>query len=89
MAPTLPGVSSPLEENLEEVFAGEDPVGGAGNCCGVPAISVPMGFGAGRLPLGIQFVGRAREENRILAVARAYQSRTGWHRERPPAENLK
>jgi len=89
VAPTLPGVSSPLEANLEEVFAGEDPVGGAGNCCGVPAISVPMGFGAGRLPLGIQFVGRAREENRILAVARAYQSRTGWHRERPPAENLK
>ncbi len=88
VAPTLPGVASPLEADLNEVFAGDDPVGGAGNCCGVPAVSVPMGFGAGHLPLGIQFVGRAEEENRILAVANAYQSRTGWHRERPPAGNL-
>ncbi len=85
VAPSLPGVASPLEANLEEVFAGDDPVGGAGNCCGVPAVSVPMGFGAGHLPLGIQFVGRAREENRILAVARAFQARTGWHKERPPS----
>ena len=88
VAPTLPGVASPLEANLEEVFAGDDPLGGAGNCCGVPAVSVPMGFGAGRLPLGIQFVGRAGEENRILAVAKAYQSKTSWHLERPPQQNL-
>jgi aspartyl-tRNA(Asn)/glutamyl-tRNA(Gln) amidotransferase subunit A len=86
VAPTLPGVASPLEANLEEVFAGDDPVGGAGNCCGVPAVSVPMGFGAGRLPLGIQFVGRSGEESRILAVARAFQSRTRWHLERPSPE---
>ena len=89
VAPTLPGVSTPLEANLDEVFAGEDLVGGAGNCCGVPAVTVPMGFGAGHLPLGIQFVGRAKEENRILAVARTYQSHTGWHKERPPAGNLR
>jgi len=88
VAPTLPGVASPLEANLEEVFAGDDPVGGAGNCCGVPAVSVPMGFGAGHLPLGIQFVGRAGEENRILAIAKDYQSRTSWHRELPPRESL-
>jgi aspartyl-tRNA(Asn)/glutamyl-tRNA(Gln) amidotransferase subunit A len=88
VAPSLPAVASPLEANLEEVFAGDDPVGGAGNCCGVPAVSVPMGFGAGHLPLGLQFVGRAGEENRILAVARAFQARTRWHRERPPEANL-
>ncbi|HEV8376242.1 MAG TPA: amidase [Candidatus Polarisedimenticolia bacterium] len=88
VAPTLPGVASPLEANLEEVFAGDDPVGGAGNCCGVPAVSVPMGFGAGHLPLGIQFVGRAGEENRLLGIAKDYQSRTPWHRELPPREAL-
>jgi Asp-tRNA(Asn)/Glu-tRNA(Gln) amidotransferase A subunit family amidase len=80
-------VASPLEANLEEVFAGDDPVGGAGNCCGIPAISVPMGHGGGHLPLGIQFVGRGGEENKILAVAKAYQDRTRWHLERPPREN--
>ena len=87
IAPALPGVASPLEANLEEVFAGEDPVGGAGNCCGVPAVCVPMGFGANRLPLGIQFVGRAGEENRLLAIAKAYQDKTTWHGERPPKEH--
>jgi Asp-tRNA(Asn)/Glu-tRNA(Gln) amidotransferase A subunit family amidase len=87
VAPTLPGVASLLAANLEEVFAGDDPVGGAGNCCGIPAISVPMGFGADHLPLGIQFVGRAGEENTILAIAKAYQERTPWHLERPPREN--
>lgn len=87
IAPALPGVASPLEANLEQVFAGEDPVGGAGNCCGVPAVCVPMGFGAGRLPLGIQFVGRSGEENRLLAIAKAYQDRTAWHLERPPREH--
>jgi Asp-tRNA(Asn)/Glu-tRNA(Gln) amidotransferase A subunit family amidase len=47
-----------------------------------------MGFGAGHLPLGIQFVGRAGEENRLLGIAKDYQSRTPWHRELPPREAL-
>ena len=33
---------------------------------------------------GIQFMGRAYEENSILAVARAYQSLTDWHKQHPP-----
>jgi aspartyl-tRNA(Asn)/glutamyl-tRNA(Gln) amidotransferase subunit A len=84
VSPALPCVASPLEANLEEVFAGDDPVGGAGNCCGVPAVAVPMGFGERSLPVAIQFVGRAGEENRILGIAREFQRRTGWHRRIPP-----
>jgi len=58
-------------------------IGALGNVAGLPAISVPSGFGERGLPTAIQFVGRAGTENAILAVAHAYQVRTDWHRERP------
>jgi aspartyl-tRNA(Asn)/glutamyl-tRNA(Gln) amidotransferase subunit A len=45
---------------------------------------VPNGFGERGLPTSLQFVGRAWGENAILAAARAYQSRTDWHRRHPP-----
>jgi aspartyl-tRNA(Asn)/glutamyl-tRNA(Gln) amidotransferase subunit A len=51
----------------------------------VPGISVPNGFGAGGLPTGLQFVGRAFEENRLLAIAAEYQRRTDWHTRHPAA----
>ena len=47
-------------------------------------LSVPNGFTEGGLPTGVQFMGRAYSENAILAVARAYQSMTDWHKRHPP-----
>ena len=61
-----------------------DVVGAIGNACGLPAVVVPSGFSGEGLPTGVQFVGRAYDENAALAVARAYQERTGWHLRRPP-----
>ncbi len=58
-------------------------IGAAGNVAGLPAVSVPNGFGERGLPTAIQFVGRAGAENTILAAARAYQERTDWHTKRP------
>jgi aspartyl-tRNA(Asn)/glutamyl-tRNA(Gln) amidotransferase subunit A len=37
------------------------------------------------LPTSLQFMGRAWEENTILAAARAWQGVTDWHTRRPPA----
>jgi Asp-tRNA(Asn)/Glu-tRNA(Gln) amidotransferase A subunit family amidase len=37
---------------------------------GVPAVTIPAGFGKNRLPLGVQIVGRYREDNRMLRVAK-------------------
>jgi aspartyl-tRNA(Asn)/glutamyl-tRNA(Gln) amidotransferase subunit A len=59
------------------------PIGGAGNLAGLPAVTIPNGFGERGLPTAIQFVGRAFEENRLLAVARAVQTRTDWHTRHP------
>ena len=56
----------------------------AANLAGLPAISLPCGFD-GSLPVGISLVGRAFFENHLLAVGRAFQSQTDWHRRRPPA----
>jgi len=58
-------------------------IGGAGNAAGIPAVTVPNGLGEGDLPTGLQFVGRAFAENRLLAVAAEYQSRTKWHERHP------
>jgi Asp-tRNA(Asn)/Glu-tRNA(Gln) amidotransferase A subunit family amidase len=54
------------------------------NVLGLPAISVPCGFTAGGLPVGLQIAGRAFDEAGILRVAQAYEQATTWHRRRPP-----
>ena len=51
---------------------------------GLPAMSVPCGFGAGRLPVGLQLIAPYLQEERLLATATALQRATGWHLERPP-----
>jgi aspartyl-tRNA(Asn)/glutamyl-tRNA(Gln) amidotransferase subunit A len=55
------------------------------NCVGNPAMSVPMGFTREHLPLGLQLAARPFEEAVALRAADAYQQRTGWHEDRPPA----
>jgi amidase len=51
---------------------------------GCPAISVPAGFGARGLPMGLQIWGPWRGELGLLQVARAYERATGWVERRPP-----
>jgi aspartyl-tRNA(Asn)/glutamyl-tRNA(Gln) amidotransferase subunit A len=46
---------------------------------GLPAISVPAGFVEG-LPVGLQIIGPARAEARIVRVGDAYERETGWNR---------
>ena len=52
---------------------------------GLPALSIPCGF-AERLPVGMQLVGPHFAEDRLLALAEAYQAETDWHLHRPPTE---
>jgi aspartyl-tRNA(Asn)/glutamyl-tRNA(Gln) amidotransferase subunit A len=54
------------------------------NLTGHPAASVPCGFTAEGLPLGLQIVGRPFDETTVLRVADAYQRITDWHTRRPP-----
>src|SRR6202045_4250265 len=43
------------------------------NLAGVPAISVPCGFTAAGLPIGVQFIGAERKERVLLEIAEIYQ----------------
>ena len=56
----------------------------AHNLTGLPAISVPCGFTTTGLPIGMQLVGRAYDEETVLRVAHAYEQATPWHEKRPP-----
>lgn len=82
-AASLPVTASPLTANLETDLDFSDPLGGIGNVCGLPAMSVPCGFDSKKLPIGLQFVGRALDEHKVVAAARMFQQNTDWHRKRP------
>ena len=50
---------------------------------GVPAISIPCGFTREGLPIGLQIVGRAWDEARVLQAAHQFQLVTEWHSRMP------
>ncbi len=53
------------------------------NLAGLPALSLPVGLVDG-LPVGMQLIGPAWQEARLLQVAHQYQQVTDWHLHRPP-----
>jgi aspartyl-tRNA(Asn)/glutamyl-tRNA(Gln) amidotransferase subunit A len=53
---------------------------------GVPAISIPCGFNAKRLPLGFQLAARQLGEATLLRACHAYQQATNWHKQHPPMQ---
>ncbi len=55
-----------------------------GALCGVPALSLPMGFGRQGLPLSLAITGDLFGEATILHVGMTFQRETDWHRRRPP-----
>jgi aspartyl-tRNA(Asn)/glutamyl-tRNA(Gln) amidotransferase subunit A len=71
----------PLKMYLADVFTI------AVNMAGICGISVPCGFvegGAqGRLPVGLQLIGKAFDEGTLLRAAHCYEQTTAWHVERP------
>ncbi len=50
---------------------------------GLPGMSVPAGFGAGGLPVGLQLVGNHFQEGPLLQAAHAFQQATDWHTRAP------
>jgi aspartyl-tRNA(Asn)/glutamyl-tRNA(Gln) amidotransferase subunit A len=67
----------PLSMYLNDVFTIP------GNLSGIPGVSVPCGFSAAGLPIGLQVLGRPLDEARVLRAAYAYEQATTWRSRRP------
>ena len=83
-----------LPSTINEALAREENAGGgkepfeSSNCVpfntfGIPAISIPCGFSASGLPIGLMIAGPRFSEGRVFALANAYEKATEWHKRRP------
>ena len=84
--PVAPSVAWKLGEK------GDDPVAAyladiftlPASLAGLPGMSLPAGFGAGGMPVGLQLIGNYFEESALLHAAHAFQQATDWHERVPP-----
>src|SRR5712692_1410641 len=85
VTPTMPTPGFEVGENKEEPLQMCLPVccSVASNLAGVPGIVVPWALSSGKLPIGLQIIGRPFEEEKILRAAYAYEQAAGWHMRRP------
>ena len=84
VSPTV-AFEAPAEDPLVAAGQGSDEARRTGpyNLTGLPAISVPCGFGPDGLPLGLQIAGAPFAEDTILKVAYAYEQQAGWFQSHP------
>jgi aspartyl-tRNA(Asn)/glutamyl-tRNA(Gln) amidotransferase subunit A len=94
VTPTQRGVAQPIAAPQPAPGGGRSgapPAGGGGGLVntaafdiyGLPTISVPCGFSASGLPIGLQISGTHFAEPTVLSVAHAYERATDWHKRRP------
>jgi len=81
VAPTvawkLGGHADPLTDYLADIFTLP------ASLAGLPGMSLPVGFGAGQMPVGMQLIGNHLTEARLLNVAHRFQQATDWHTAKP------
>jgi aspartyl-tRNA(Asn)/glutamyl-tRNA(Gln) amidotransferase subunit A len=91
IAPTSPIAAPPIGETEVRVEGQRETAVRAellrmtrpANLTGNPAISIPCGFTAQGLPVGLQLIGPRWGEARLLSIALAYEQSTEWHRRHP------
>ena len=71
------GKDDPTQAYLADIFTLP------GSLAGLPGMSVPVGLGAGGLPVGLQLIGNYFQEGQLLHTAHALQQATDWHHAAP------
>ena len=69
-------ISNPLEMYLQDACT--VPL----NLAGLPGISVPCGYSSDNMPIGLQIIGKALDEETILRVAYTYEQSQSFHNDR-------
>ena len=69
--------SDPLADYLADIFTLP------GSLAGLPGMSIPCGFGAGGMPVGLQLLGNYFKEGRLLNAAHKFQQATDFHVQKP------
>lgn len=69
--------NDPLADYLADIFTLP------GSLAGLPGMSIPCGFGAGGMPVGLQLLGNYFQEAKLLNAAHAFQQATDFHRRSP------
>lgn len=70
-------VNDPLKMYLSDIYTI------SANLAGIPGISLPAGFSSSGLPIGLQLLGGAFEEDKLLRAARMFERETDWHTKSP------
>lgn len=70
-------VADPLAMYLSDIYTV------SANLAGLPGLSLPCGFTASGLPIGMQLLAPAFAEEKLLRVARMFERATDWHTRRP------
>ncbi|MBE3595932.1 MAG: Asp-tRNA(Asn)/Glu-tRNA(Gln) amidotransferase subunit GatA [Hydrogenibacillus sp.] len=85
VGPTAPTPAFHFKERLDDPLKmyQNDRFTVPANLAGLPAISVPAGFSGSGLPIGLQIMGDATDDARVLQVAYAFQEATLHHVRRP------
>ena len=90
LAPTVPAAAPRIGETSVEFGSEQETVRAAmlrlnrpANFTGLPAISLPCGFTRSGLPIGLQLIGPAWQEERLLEIALCYEQATPWHTRHP------
>ena len=86
LSPTLPSLVPPIEEDKSLLEATKHATRNtyAGAFGQIPGLSVPCGFSADGMPIGLQLEAAWWHDPLLLQVGAAYQERTNWHLRRPP-----
>jgi aspartyl-tRNA(Asn)/glutamyl-tRNA(Gln) amidotransferase subunit A len=89
LAPTMPGTAPRHDQETGDVGSEEpaesaiDQLSFPANLSGLPALSVPCGFSAAGLPIGLQIIGRPFDEATVLRIGRTYEAVTDWTSRHP------
>lgn len=85
MSPTSPSVAFEIGSRSEDPLTMylSDIATIPANLAGIPGISINCGSGRGNLPVGLQILGPALADSKVLRLARAFESATSFHNLRP------